>query len=350
MPVVGEDDLARLGHVVQRDGRQHPAADPPARGVRRAAARFTSDVSHELRTPLTTVRMAADLLHESTATSCTRRCAARPSCWSASSTGSRRCSPTCWRSAGYDAGVAELDAEPVDLRAIVGECGGPVRAAGRAAPAPRWCSTCRTSQVLAEVDPRRVERILRNLLANAIDHGEGQPGRGAPSAADSDAVAVSVRDHGVGLQPGEAGPGVQPVLAGRPVPAAAHRRHRTRTVDQPGGRPPARRLAAGLGRGRPAAPASGSRCPLRHGERLRTSPLPLLPVAAAPAAAEPGIHDAAPTTGTTLPPPEADTGDGDTTNGGADFPEPALPEATFPEPTLPDPAPPSGPGTSSVIR
>jgi two-component system, OmpR family, sensor histidine kinase MtrB len=74
--------------------------------------------------------------------------------------------------------------------------------------------------------------------------------------------------------------------------------------------------------------------PLRHGERLRTSPLPLLPVAAAPAAAEPGIHDAAPTTGTALPPPEADTGDaGDGDSG-----------------TLPEPAPPSGPGTSSVMR
>ena len=31
----------------------------------RLQRRFTSDVSHELRTPLTTVRMAADLLHES---------------------------------------------------------------------------------------------------------------------------------------------------------------------------------------------------------------------------------------------------------------------------------------------
>src|SRR5207248_9558960 len=58
-------------------------------------------------------------------------------------------------------------------------------------------------EVLAEVDARRVERVLRNLLANAVDHGEGLPVR-LTVAADADAVAIAVRDHGVGLRPGEA--------------------------------------------------------------------------------------------------------------------------------------------------
>ena len=57
--------------------------------------------------------------------------------------------------------------------------------------------------VHAEVDPRRVERIVRNLVANAIDHGEGRP-VDISLAGDDDAVAVVVRDHGVGLRPGEA--------------------------------------------------------------------------------------------------------------------------------------------------
>ena len=30
-------------------------------------------------------------------------------------------------------------------------------------------------EVIAEVDARRVERILRNLIANAIDHAEHKP-------------------------------------------------------------------------------------------------------------------------------------------------------------------------------
>ena len=56
--------------------------------------------------------------------------------------------------------------------------------------------------VIAEVDPRRVERILRNLIANAIDHAEKKPVQ-IKMAADVDTVAVTVRDFGVGLRPGE---------------------------------------------------------------------------------------------------------------------------------------------------
>jgi two-component system, OmpR family, sensor histidine kinase MtrB len=47
-----------------------------------------------------------------------------------------------------------------------------------------------------------VERILRNILVNAVEHGEGKDVV-VTTAIDSDAVAVSVRDYGVGLRPGE---------------------------------------------------------------------------------------------------------------------------------------------------
>ena len=52
------------------------------------------------------------------------------------------------------------------------------------------------------MDARRVERILRNLVGNAIEHGEGQPVE-VTLAADRTAAAITVRDHGVGLKPGE---------------------------------------------------------------------------------------------------------------------------------------------------
>jgi two-component system sensor histidine kinase MtrB len=52
------------------------------------------------------------------------------------------------------------------------------------------------------VERRRIERVLRNLLDNAVEHGEGRDVV-VTVAADSDAVAVTVRDHGVGLGPGE---------------------------------------------------------------------------------------------------------------------------------------------------
>ena len=56
--------------------------------------------------------------------------------------------------------------------------------------------------VIAEVDPRRVERVLRNLVGNAVEHGEARPVLITLACADK-AVAVTVRDHGVGLKPGE---------------------------------------------------------------------------------------------------------------------------------------------------
>ena len=59
-------------------------------------------------------------------------------------------------------------------------------------------SCCRHAgdEVIAEIDARRVERILRNLIANAIDHAEHKPVR-IRMAADEDTVAVTVRDYGV---------------------------------------------------------------------------------------------------------------------------------------------------------
>jgi two-component system, OmpR family, sensor histidine kinase MtrB len=55
---------------------------------------------------------------------------------------------------------------------------------------------------IAEVDRRRLERVLRNLLLNAVEHGEDKDVV-VTAAIDSVAVAVSVRDFGVGLAPGE---------------------------------------------------------------------------------------------------------------------------------------------------
>jgi two-component system sensor histidine kinase MtrB len=51
---------------------------------------------------------------------------------------------------------------------------------------------------VAEVDSRRIERVLRNLVVNAIEHGEGRPVT-VLVAADDEAVAVAVRDRGLGL-------------------------------------------------------------------------------------------------------------------------------------------------------
>ncbi|MPZ79085.1 MAG: HAMP domain-containing protein [Actinophytocola sp.] len=202
MLVVGEDDVAKLAESyngmaesIQRQIRQLEEFGTLQR-------RFTSDVSHELRTPLTTVRMAADVLHASR----------------------EQFPPGLARStellvdeldrfealladlleiSRLDAGVEELIAESVDLRPIA------VRAARAVGTIARNAGSeivldLPDEEVTAEVDARRIERVLRNLLANAVDHGEGRPVR-LRMAFEDDAIAVTVRDYGIGLRQGEAG-------------------------------------------------------------------------------------------------------------------------------------------------
>ncbi len=199
--VIGEDDMARLGTSfnemaasIERQIRQLEEFGALQRG-------FTSDVSHELRTPLTTVRMAADLIYESR---------------DELSVGLRRSSELLVHEldrfellladlleiSRLDAGVAELQVEAVDVRGTVQRAAESVRALAERADTDVELDLPR-GEVLAEIDPRRVERIIRNLLANALDHGEQEPVR-VSLAADEGAVAVLVQDAGVGLRPGEA--------------------------------------------------------------------------------------------------------------------------------------------------
>ena len=101
----------------------------------------------------------------------------------------------------HDAGVAELSVESVDLRSTVQSALDNVGHLAQDADI-ELIVDMPAEEVIAEVDPRRVERILRNLIANAIDHAEHKPVR-IRMAVDEDTVAVTVRDYGVGLRPGE---------------------------------------------------------------------------------------------------------------------------------------------------
>ena len=200
IPVLGEDDTARLGTSFNAMAASIQRQIQQLEEVGAVQRRFTSDVSHELRTPLTTVRMAADVLYES-----------REQLDAVLSRSAELLVHELDRFESlladlleisrHDAGVADFHGETVDLRATVAHAVNAVRAVAEQA-GTRLELDLPDEQVLAEIDPRRVERILRNLLANALDHGEGHPVR-VRLAADSDAVAVVVRDHGVGLLPGQ---------------------------------------------------------------------------------------------------------------------------------------------------
>jgi two-component system sensor histidine kinase MtrB len=202
IPVRGTDDLARLGRSFNDMAGSLQRQIRRLEDLSRLQRRFTSDVSHELRTPLTTIRMATELLHASRS-EFPRELARSVELLSTELDRFEALLADLLEISRYDAGVARLESETVDLRAVIASAIDATRML-----AEHHGSELRvqmpSAPVLVDIDARRVERILRNLLGNALDHGEGRP-VDVTVAHDADAVAVTVRDHGVGLRPGEAG-------------------------------------------------------------------------------------------------------------------------------------------------
>ena len=200
--VRGEDEIARLGSTFNSMAEALQTQIQQLEDLSRVQRRFVSDVSHELRTPLTTVRMAADVLYDDREDF--RAGAARAAeLLQAELDRFEALLVDLLEISRYDAGAAELDASPVDLvpllRRVV-DAATPLaerRGSRIDVIAPPW-------PVVADVEAVRIERVLRNLVVNAVEHGEGQPLEVRLSAAP-DSVSVTVRDRGVGLQPGQAG-------------------------------------------------------------------------------------------------------------------------------------------------
>jgi len=200
MPVRGTDDLAALARSFNDMGASLQEKLHELQELSQVQRQFVSDVSHELRTPLTTIRMAADVLF-----------AAREQLMPAAARSAELLEGQLDRFESlladlleisrYDANAATLDAESADVCDLV----------RRAAADAEQLAARRGTRIdfrlppepcVAEVDRRRVERILRNLLDNAVEHGEGRDVV-VTVAGDRDAVAVAVRDHGVGFGPAE---------------------------------------------------------------------------------------------------------------------------------------------------
>ncbi|MDA0566157.1 HAMP domain-containing histidine kinase [Streptomonospora sp. S1-112] len=200
MKVRGEDDLARLAISFNDMAGNLQEKIRELEELSQVQRQFASDVSHELRTPLTTIRMAGDLLYEDR----------------------HQLDPTMGRSvellqsqlerfeelltdlleiSRHDAGAVTLSLETVDIRDAV------LKAVGDAEQIAekrgiKVVLRLPAEPCVAEFDPRRINRILRNLVVNAIEHSEGRDVI-VTAAGDRDAVAVAVRDFGVGLKEGE---------------------------------------------------------------------------------------------------------------------------------------------------
>jgi two-component system sensor histidine kinase MtrB len=192
----GEDVIAVLARSFNKMADSLQQQITKLASVSKMQQRFVSDVSHELRTPLTTIKLAGDLIFDSR----------------------ESLDPSLRRSAEllhgqierfetllsdlleisrYDAGAVRAELEIHDLNQIVGMAIASIDPLAKKRGSQIEIEIPK-QDVLAEFDSRRIERLVRNLLANALEHGEGNPIRVAIGVNDH-AVAVSVTDNGVGM-------------------------------------------------------------------------------------------------------------------------------------------------------
>ena len=193
MDIHGEDEIASLGYSFNEMAVSLQQQISRLENLSKLQQRFVSDVSHELRTPLTTIRMASQVIYASR----------------------ENFEPTVTRSAEllisqierfeslltdllevsrFDAQAAILEIEAIDIVILVKETIDYVhpsqdRIINLKAP---------NSPVLVDVDPRRIKRIIRNLISNAIDHREGKDIDVRISETENE-VSIGVRDYGSGF-------------------------------------------------------------------------------------------------------------------------------------------------------
>jgi two-component system sensor histidine kinase MtrB len=201
MQVRGEDEFARLATSFNEMAEALQRQILRLEELSRVQRRFTADVSHELRTPLTTVRMAGDVIYEARA-GFPRAVARSAELLQTELDRFESLLVDLLEISRHDAGAAVLEAEPVDVTLLVRTAAAEASVHAGNVGCCLDLSRVPDQEVEADADPRRLARILRNLVHNAIEHSEGRDIELA-LAADDDTVAVLVRDHGVGLRPGD---------------------------------------------------------------------------------------------------------------------------------------------------
>lgn len=200
LPERGDDELSTLARSFNRMADSLQRQIGQLADLSRVQQRFVSDVSHELRTPLTTIRLAGDVLYDQRDTfpATTARTA---ELLHAQTQRFETLLADLLEMSRYDAGAVTLEIEPTNLVRLVED------AIERLAPLAEEKQTevrllAPGGYFEADVDARRIRRVLQNLLGNAIDHGEGRP-IDVYVDSDEDAVAIAVRDHGVGMTPAD---------------------------------------------------------------------------------------------------------------------------------------------------
>ncbi len=191
LPVAGSDEFADLAESFNRMAEALERTVADLRALEATQRRFVADVSHELRTPLTALTTAADVLEaHTTGLDDTGLRAARLLVVE-----SRRLAglvEDLMEISRLDAGVASMAWESVDVAELVtgalGSRGWLSRVDARLQPG-----------VVMEVDPRRLDAVIGNLVGNAFEHG--RPPVRVAMAADDATVRLQVADGGQGIAP-----------------------------------------------------------------------------------------------------------------------------------------------------
>lgn len=198
LPVRGEDELATLGRSFNAMADSIESQIKELADLSLVQQRFVSDVSHELRTPLTTIRLAADMIND-------QREDFDPATARAAELLNNQVQrfetllTDLLEISRYDAGSVQLELEPTSLAHLAEDVIASMeQLAEQHSTDVRLVAPGGYSPV--DMDPRRVRRVVRNLLGNAIEHGEGRP---IVVTVDSDqqSVALGVRDYGLGMKP-----------------------------------------------------------------------------------------------------------------------------------------------------
>jgi two-component system sensor histidine kinase MtrB len=184
LPVEGRDEFGAWAQSFNEMAAALEAKIGELQAAQARERRFTADVAHELRTPLTALlgeaSLLADHLDEMPPES------RRPAELLIADVGRlRRLVEDLMEISRFDAGVESVHAEEVDVAALVRAT---VRARG-------WDGRVRLEGDGLRVtsDPRRLERIVANLVDNALEHGGS---------------SVSVRIGEQEIQVADDGPGI----------------------------------------------------------------------------------------------------------------------------------------------
>ncbi|MEV6227174.1 HAMP domain-containing sensor histidine kinase [Saccharopolyspora shandongensis] len=189
LPARGSDELAELARTFNDSAASLEASVGELRRMEADSRRFVADVSHELRTPLAAMTAVNEVLDEDGA-GLPGDAGTAARLISSETKKLARLVDDLIEISRFDSGTARLDRQETDLGELIT---GTLRTR-------QWGDRVETdlpSGIVAEVDGRRVDVIVANLVGNALRHG-GPPVRVRLRSAGGQAV-VEVTDNGPGL-------------------------------------------------------------------------------------------------------------------------------------------------------